>query len=136
MNHIAVTAALAASLMMGACATAQTEQGADATIVPEGFALTGETRNCLSLTSIDDIDTISADAWLVTTTARDSYLTRVGRGCRAATQPFTYISYEVTGSQLCQGEIVRVIDQGSGSMLGSCSIGEFEELSPLPDDAS
>jgi len=136
MKYASAITALGASLVVAACATAQTDQGEGATFVPEGYQLTGEARNCLSLQAIDDIDTVSDEAWIVTTRSRDTYLTRVGRGCRSASQNFTYITYDVHGSQLCRGEIVRVIDQGTNSTIGSCAIGEFEELSPLPEDAS
>ncbi|WP_306017006.1 hypothetical protein [Oceanicaulis sp. MMSF_3324] len=128
----AAIGALGASLVMGACATAQSED----MFMPEGYELTGESRTCLSLRSIDQIDTASETAWVVTTTTRDTYLTRVSRGCSAATRPFNYISYNVTGSQLCRGEIVRVIDRNTNSTVGSCGIGEFEELTPSPTDAS
>ena len=132
----AAIAALTASLALGACATAQPENGAEEAYMPEGYALTGESRTCLSLRTIDEIDTVSDTAWVVTTNTRETFLTRVGRGCGSATRPFTYISYNVTGSQLCQSDIVRVIDQNTQSTVGSCGIGAFEELSPLPEDAS
>ena len=65
-------------------------------------------------------------------------LTGETRSClsRSAARPFTYISYTVPGAQLCRGEIVRVMDQGTNTVVGSCGIGEFEKLSPLPEDAS
>lgn len=136
MKIMAAVSALTASLVIGACATAQSAQDDDASYIPEGYELTGESRTCLSLRSVDDIDTSHENAWIVTMANRQAYLTRVGNGCSSATSPFTYISYEVSGSQLCRGEIVRVVDQGSNSTVGSCGIGEFEELSPLPEDAS
>ena len=136
MKYIAAITALGASLVMGACATAQPAAGEDAPFVPEGYELTGESRTCLSVRNIDDIDTSNEEAWIVTTNSRDTYLTRVSGGCQAASSSFTYISYNAHGGQLCRGEIVRVIDQGADTTVGSCGIGEFEELSPLPEDAS
>lgn len=136
MKIMAAISALTASLVMGACATAQSGQDEEAAYIPDGYELTGESRTCLSLRTVDDIDTSHENAWIVTMVNRQTYLTRVGNGCSSATSPFTYISYQVSGSQLCRGEIVRVIDQGTHSTVGSCSIGEFEELSPLPEDAS
>ena len=136
MKYMAAITALSASLVMGACATAQSNENEDAAFIPEGYELTGESRTCLSLRTVDDIDTSHENAWIVTMVNRDKYLTRVSNGCSSATSPFTYISYQVSGAQLCRGEIVRVIDQGTQSTVGSCSIGEFEELSPLPEEAS
>ncbi|WP_421859465.1 hypothetical protein [Oceanicaulis sp.] len=136
MNLFAALTALSASLVMTGAALSQSEDTDEAPFVPEGYELTGETRSCLSLTRIDSIDTVDESAWLVTMRNRDAYVTRVGRGCRSATRAFTYISYSVPGTQLCQGEIVRVMDQGTNTVVGSCGIGEFEKLSPLPEDAS
>ena len=136
MKLSAALTALSASLVMTGAALSQSDTMDETPFVPEGYELTGESRSCLSLTRIDTIDTVNESAWLVTTKNRDTYLTRVGRGCRSATRPFTYISYSVPGAQLCQGEIVRVMDQGSNTVVGSCSIGEFEELAQLPEDAS
>ena len=136
MKLSAALTALSASLVMTGAALSQSDAMDETPFVPEGYELTGESRSCLSLTRIDTIDTVNESAWLVTTKNRDTYLTRVGRGCRSATRPFTYISYSVPGSQLCRGEIVSVMDQGSNTVVGSCSIGEFEELARLPEDAS
>ncbi|WP_440959480.1 hypothetical protein ACFELO_05050 [Oceanicaulis sp. LC35] len=134
-SMIAMTA-LGASMMLGGVALAQSDDSAQSVFIPEGYELTGESRTCLSTRVIDDIDTSHENAWIVTMTNRDKFLTRVSNGCSAATSPFTYISYQVSGSQLCRGEIVRVIDQGTHSAAGSCGIGEFEELGRLPEDAS
>lgn len=136
MKLSAALTALSASLVMTGAALSQSDAMDETPFVPEGYELTGESRSCLSLTRIDTIDTVNESAWLVTTKNRDTYLTRVGRGCRSATRPFTYISYSVPGSQLCRGEIVSVMDQGSNTVVGSCSIGEFEELAQRPEDAS
>ena len=136
MKYVAAITAMGASLVLGACATAQSSEGEETAFIPEGYELTGESRTCLSLRAIDDIDTSQENAWVVSMTNREKYLTRVSNGCSAASSSFTYISYQVSGTQLCQGEIVRVIDQGTDSTVGSCGIGEFEELSPLPEDAS
>lgn len=136
MKFSAALTALSASLVMTGAALSQSDTMDETPFVPEGYELTGESRSCLSLSRIDSIDTVNESAWLVTTKNRDAYVTRVGRGCRSAIRPFTYISYTVPGAQLCQGEIVRVMDQGTNMVSGSCSIGEFEELAPLPEDAS
>ncbi len=136
MKYVAAMTALGASLVMGGAALAQSDAMSDDPFVPEGYELTGQTRTCLPLRSIDDITPLNEGAWLVTTNSRDAYVSRVNGGCRAATRPFTYLSYSVPGAQLCRGEIVTVMDQGMNSPVGSCSIGTFEELSPLPEDAS
>ncbi len=96
-----------------------------------GFERTGETRSCLSTYSIDEIDPIDDSHWMVTTRGRGTFLTEVSRGCRNADNGFTYLQYQVTGGRLCRGDIVRVMSQSGGFVEGSCSLGDYEELSPV-----
>ena len=136
MKYSAVLSAFTAAIALCGAASAQSDDAAAEGFVPEGYALTGESRPCLPLRSIDDITPLNEDAWLVTTISRDAYVTYMNGSCQAALRPFTYLSYSVSGAQLCRGEIITVMDQGLNTSVGSCSIGEFQELSPLPDDAS
>jgi len=117
-----------------ACA-AVVEEVEDNTALAEalaGFERSGETVSCLSTTRIDDIDPIDETHWLVTLRSGDTYLNTVSRGCSRAGSSFTYLQYRTTGSRLCRGEIVRVIDDSSsGISSGSCSLGVYEELTPI-----
>lgn len=123
-----------APLALAGAAFAQAEPSDDGAYVPEGYVLTGEARNCVMLTRVDTIDRVDERAWIVTMRGGDQYLNRVGRGCRQAASPFTYISYRVPTSQLCRGEIVQVVDNTSHIPMGSCALGEFESLSPVGGD--
>ena len=55
----------------------------------------------------------------------------MGGGCSRADSPFTYLSYEVHGSQLCKGDLVRVMDQGSSIAGPGCGLGEYERLTEI-----
>jgi len=130
------TSALIVSLALalgGGMALAQSDQANETPFTPEGYELTGESRNCVSARSVDTIDPINEQAWLITMRNRDVYLSRPNGACRAATSNFTYLQYNVHGSQICRGEIVRVMDRSTDTVSGSCSFGAFEELSAISE---
>lgn len=95
-----------------------------------GFERSGEIRSCLSVRRIDQINPVDETHWLVSTRGRDTYLTEVRRGCQNADSNFTYLQYSLTGGQLCQLDIVDVVDRGTNMRQGACSIGAFELLTP------
>jgi len=132
MNKIKTLAVALAACSISAAAWAQDAE-TDTPFIPEGYELTGETRSCLSARRIDKIDPVDRNAWLVTMRSGPDYVTRVSSGCRSATSNFTYLSYQLRGSQLCRGEIIRVVDRGSNMLAGSCGLGEFEELYQASD---
>jgi hypothetical protein len=125
--------ALVLGLPVAACATVA-EEAEDDTALAEalaGFERTGETVSCLSTRQIDDINPINDENWLITTRDGDTYLNTVSGGCFNADSPFTYLAYRTTGSRLCRGDVVRVMNSSSRSVQGSCALGEYEELRPI-----
>lgn len=143
MTRRMMTTLAAAGLAAGftaACATqsaadraeAQTEAG-DAVLAD--YQATGETRSCVSLRSIDEIDPLDATRWLVTMRNGDAYLNEVGSGCRNAASDFTYLQYSTPSGRLCSNEIVRVLDRGTDTVSGSCGLGQFQALEPADPDA-
>lgn len=107
------------------------DEPGDEAFVPEGYALTGEVRQCLSARRVDSMDPLNEHAWLVTLRGGETYVNRLNGACRAALRNFTYMQYDLHGGQLCRGEIVRIMDQGSNMISGSCGLGSFEELRPI-----
>jgi hypothetical protein len=96
----------------------------------DGFDRTGETVNCLDLRSTD-----------ITPVDESTFLFRVGgnyyvnntRGaCHDADSNFTRIDISMFGTQLCSGEILKIVDQSSGMFKGSCSLNSFEKLTKKP----
>ena len=126
-----VALALASSMTLTACASAQ-EVEQEFTL--EGYSRTGETQSCLSLRQIDQIDPVDDTHWIFETRTGDKYLNEVSRGCRRADGLGTYIHYETTGASLCRNDIVEVRDRGTNDLVGSCSLGDYEELSPIEED--
>lgn len=112
-------------------AHAQSDSEPEGGALPQGYELSGDTRQCLMATQIDTIDPITEAAWLVTAQGGKVYLNRPQGMCASATRHFTYMQYNIHGGQLCRGEIVRILDQVSHAIQGSCSLGVFEELRPI-----
>ena len=111
--------AAVSTLGLTACASAQ-EVEQEFTL--EGYSRTGETQSCLSLRQIDQIDPVDDTHWIFETRTGDKYLNG------------TYIHYETTGASLCRNDIVEVRDRGTNDLVGSCSLGDYEELSPIEED--
>ncbi len=124
-------AALAGAAFTSAAA-AQSERDQEALEALEArYERTGETRSCVSLTRLDQIRPVTDEIWLFIMRGGDTYLNEVGRGCNGAASPFTFLTYEVPGSQLCRNEIVRVVEQSTPRFTrGSCGLGEFQALRP------
>lgn len=92
------------------------------------FERTGDMRNCLSLASISQITPLSETLFLVRVGASDFYLNEVSGRCENADSAFTRIEYRTSLSQLCRGELIHVIDNGTGMFAGACGLGAFEKL--------
>lgn len=128
-------ASAAAAVLASGCASGSVDERsaartADADAILAAYELTGESRSCLNLRSIDEIEPLDDSRWLITMRNGDAYLNEVSRGCRQATSNFTYLQYETSAGSLCINEIVRVIDRGSNTFAGACGLGEHQALAP------
>jgi hypothetical protein len=129
-----------AAVLLGACstdgATARADaRAAEADATLAGYRLTGETRSCIPLRSIDEIDPLDDTRWLITTRGGEAYLNEVSRGCNGAAGNFTYLEYRTSMSSLCDNEIIRVRDSGTDMVNGSCGLGRHQILEPISDGA-
>jgi len=123
--------AFAAGLAAG-CATGGGDMDASAEAEDRlaAYDATGETRSCLSLRTLDEIDPLDERRWLVTTDGGQVYLNEVSRGCSGAASDFTYLQYRTATGQLCLNQIVEVRDRNTDTVRGACGLGEFQELAP------
>lgn len=122
-----------AALTLQACAPGEMmepEMSVEAAETLAAYDVTGETESCLSTRRIDQIKPLDERHWMVETVNGDMYLNRVGRGCNGADRSFSYLQYDTPTAQLCRGEIIRVIDNGSNMVQGSCGLGDYERLAP------
>ena len=108
----------------------------EADVVLAEFEATGETRSCVRLSRIDQIEPLDATRWLIEMRNGQHYLNTVTNGCQRAPSRFTYLEYRTPTASLCRGEIVRVRNQTGGYLQGACSLGVFERLDPIGDAPS
>ena len=127
---ISAAAALAFACSAGALAE-QTADEARVEAALSGFERTGELRSCLNTRTIRSIDPIDETHWLVETRSGETYLNVVNGSCNDADSRFSVLEYSLSSSQLCQNAIVRVVDRSGGFVRGSCSLGEYERLTPI-----
>lgn len=99
------------------------------------FERTGEVRDCLLGSTIDEIDPITDELFLVRVGVNDYYLNEVNGACHGAARSFSRIEYVRSTSQLCRLQIITVVDNTSNIFLGSCSLGGFEKLNVKPKPA-
>lgn len=91
------------------------------------YSPTGESVSCLPLRQIDSMKFVEDSIILVKTHSGATYFNQTSNDCNGA-RANTFISYSTTGPTLCRNEIVRVIDNGSGMFMGSCSLGSFDRV--------
>ena len=117
-------------LGLAACATGPVENRVDEAVLAKlnKYEQTGESRTCLSITSLSSIDAVSETKFLVRSGVRTHYLNETNGRCSGATRNGTFLTYTTSNSQLCRNEIIRVVDNLSSATIGSCSLGEFKEL--------
>jgi hypothetical protein len=100
-----------------------------------GYEPTGETVDCINVRQIISIKPISETAFLFKTGVNEYYLNETSGRCARATRMNTRVEYSMPETMLCRTQIIKIIDNGSGMFLGSCSLGSFEKLKKkAPED--
>ncbi len=85
----------------------------------------GEARSCINHSDQRQMTVISDDILIFGSSrnAKTIYVNKPYLGCRNADR--NILTYSRPTSSLCKGEIVQLIDNGSGMTMGSCAFGEF-----------
>ncbi|MEO1251167.1 MAG: DUF6491 family protein [Pseudomonadota bacterium] len=119
----------AGAAFLAACATAGDSYVMSEEAVTElaKYERTGELTNCLSLRDLN-IDALDERTFLVRSGVNDYYLAELENSCLSVDRAFTRIQIDTFGSQLCEKEIVRVVDNTTGNTVGSCGMSKFERL--------
>jgi len=118
---------------MALCAVATSAQAGKRTDAAERlseFERTGEFTNCLHLRSINQIKALDDRHFLVRVGVNDYYLNKPSGRCTGASRPFNRIQYSTSLSQLCNNEIIHIVDNTTGFIAGSCGLNKFERLEP------
>ncbi|NWG91484.1 MAG: hypothetical protein HXY21_03105 [Parvularculaceae bacterium] len=97
------------------------------------FERTGETVKCVRMPSTD-ITPVDEETLLFRVGPGDYYVNDLRGTCNDVDSGFTRIEVNLFGSQICSGEIIKVVDQSSGMFKGACSLGDFERLRKKPDE--
>jgi hypothetical protein len=93
----------------------------------EAYMATGETTNCLYVPRITRTEVIDNQTILFHMGRRDVYMNRLPRSCPGLARERAF-SYEVRTSQLCNVDIIRVLDPISRRSTSACGLGQFERL--------
>lgn len=87
----------------------------------------GETVECLSARTIDKIKPLTETSFLVKA-GPDYYLSATSSACAGATHWNSRVEYVKPGTRICSGQIIRIVDNQSGMLRGTCSLGTFEKM--------
>ncbi len=129
-KFIPVAAGLSAA-MMASGALAVMAAGEKAQEVLSKYEKTGDSRNCLMLSSVRDTDPLDDYTILVEASGGAVYLNELNGRCSGLGREGRYVRRS-SSTNMCKGDIIRVIDS-FGNTRGSCSLGAFEQLSEIPE---
>lgn len=88
----------------------------------------GKPQDCLPLLRSHDMIRIDDDTLLFRDGARRIYRSELNGSCNGLGSPnYALVTGAMGGSngRLCRGDIARTVDVGSGTLVGSCVIGDF-----------
>jgi hypothetical protein len=88
-------------------------------------------RNCISLREAEGVESYG-DTTLLFRQGRNLIYRNDTRGSCPGIGDDNILVNQVYGSQLCQGDISRVIERTGGFYAGSCSLGQFVPYRRLP----
>jgi hypothetical protein len=92
------------------------------------YQRTGEVQNCVPLQAIDSTDVLDDKTILFKMKGKDTYVNELPYQCPQLKSQDAF-SYKTSVSQLCNTDIITVIDTAVPQRLASCGLGKFEKLS-------
>jgi hypothetical protein len=120
---------------MCACATAS-EPAADRSAKAQkeydrllAGKVAGKAESCLPTYRSNDM-TIIDDDTILFRDGRTVYVNKPLGGCMNLDRSGSALVTRNFGPQLCRGDIATVVDNSSGTTLGSCSLGDFVPYKP------
>lgn len=123
-----------AALAAAGCATTAGEPVNDSAAARlASLQRAGEKDNCLSLTRISEITAVDEKTLLIRSGAGNWYVSDLPRRCRGVVGRGNRIEYTTSLAQLCNNDILRIVDNANGFLTGSCGMGSFERLEEKPE---
>ena len=105
----------------------------EAPVLPDGLQKVGDSKSCLPIRRIRSIRALDELNLLVTVRGGERYLNQVNTRCNAADRSYARLNYKLPNGQLCQNDIINVVDATTGVPIGSCGLNEFQTLEKSPD---
>lgn len=85
----------------------------------------GEPVNCIPLTLADNAIRVSDDIILYRVSKRLVYRNDLANSCPGLGRDDDIIVVKTYGSQLCDSDIIQLVDRYNGFTKGACSLGQF-----------
>jgi len=123
-----------AGLAVACASTREAPVNERAAEILEGLEPTGETRICVPIRQVSTITGVTEDQLLVRLGLNDYYLNEPNTACSGVTRINARIEYTTSQSQICRNDIIRVVENQTGILFGSCAFGTFEAMRPKPED--
>ncbi len=115
------------------CATSSAEKiNESAAAILAEHERTGEVQTCLNVRSIDSIQAVDEKTLLIRSGVSDYYVSDLKSRCGGSTSGFNRFEYTLSTGSLCRNDIIRIVDNGTGFLAGSCGMGSFEKLEKKP----
>ncbi len=95
---------------------------------------TGKTTRCLRLVDIDQTRILDAQNILFTLRNGKLYISKLAHRCPGLSRDRA-ISYKLSVPELCDLDIITVIDTGLHQEVGSCGLGVFHEVEKVVHEA-
>ena len=126
-------ALLVATVWAAGCATSSAEKiNESAAAILAEHERTGEVQSCLNVRSIDSIQAVDEKTLLIRSGVNDYYVSDLKSRCSGSTSGFNRFEYTLSLSSLCRNDIIRIVDNATGFLAGSCGMGSFEKLEKKP----
>lgn len=103
----------------------------DSAKILAGYEKTGESLSCLNLRQVRDTDPLDDYGIIFEVAGKKTYLNELNSRCARLGREKRF-SYKTSINRICRGEIITVFDS-FGNVAGSCSLGDFQELSKLDE---
>jgi hypothetical protein len=91
----------------------------------EGYDPAGPPLSCVNLRQLHGNRSAGDGAIVFRASGGRLYVNRPAAGCPQM-QFGRHLQFRTTGSQICRGEIVTVVEPSFGGDFGSCVLGDFE----------
>jgi Family of unknown function (DUF6491) len=133
-KHMRLAALLCTPIILASCAAGDQGPTGEAALNPKQLALleknlagkqAGEPVNCVSTLQNNDAIKVSDDIILYRVSSRLVYRNDLRSSCPGLARDTDIMVTRVTGSQICSGDIIHLVDRSSGIGGAACSYGKF-----------